>query len=398
MLPSLPGRPRKPGFVSRGIRGNPEGLKGHIYAPIIPEPQHMGRPCAAVMTKVGGTDMKTPFPNDAAIPAIDLAKRSFQVCAATSSGEVLYNRKFTRPKLEQFLGKRQAGLVVMEACSTSHRWGRCAMAAGHEVRMIAPSCVKPFLKRVKNDAADAEAIATAVRQPGMRFVVPKSLDRQSAAILFKTEQRHVQSRAGKVNMMRSAPAEIGLTAPQGCKALLDLVDGLAAEPGDVPEAAQIAIFAMRETIAEHDEKIDVLKSGMWEAALPDEDALRIRTIPGIGPIIAAAFLACAPEMESFMQGRDFAAWLGLVPMQHSTGGKTRLGRIGKMGQSDMRRLLVSGAISLISAATRKKIDPDSWLARLLERMPRKKAAIAIANKMARMIWAVVARRRNARGI
>ena len=136
---------------------------------------------------------------------------------------------------------------------------------------------------------------------------------------------------------------------------------------------------------------------MWEAALLDEDAQRIRTIPGIGPIIAAAFLAYAPEMESFMQGRDFAAWLGLVPMQHSTGGKTRLGRISKMGQSDMRRLLVSGAISLISAATRKKIDPDSWLARLLERMPRKKAAIVIANKMARMIWAVVVKKEEYQG-
>lgn len=146
LLPSIPGRPRKSGFVSRGIRGNPEGLNGHIYAPIIPEPQHMGRPCAAVMTKIGGTDMKTPFPNDAAILAIDLAKpkRSFQVCATTSSGEVLYNRKFTRPKLEQFLGKHQPSLVVMEACSTSHHRGRYAMAAGHEVRMIAPSYVKPF--------------------------------------------------------------------------------------------------------------------------------------------------------------------------------------------------------------------------------------------------------------
>ena len=156
--------------------------------------------------------------------------------------------------------------------------------------------------------------------------------------------------------------------------------------------ALFGIFACREMFAQLDDKIDALKRQMREAALADEDAMRIRTIPGIGPINAAAFLACAPEMEGFEQGRDFAAYLGLAPGQHSTGGKTRMGRAGKMGQSDMRRLLVCGATAVISAATRKGIDPDSRLARLLDRMLRKKAAIAVANKIARMIWAVVTKK------
>ena len=368
-----------------------------MYAPIIPGPQHPAPHLRTSRRKDGGTDMKTRYPNDAGILAIDLAKHSFQVCATASEGEVLYNRKFTRPKLEKFLEAHSPCLVAMEACSTSHHWGRVALAAGHEVRMIAPIYVKPFVKRVKNDAADAEAIATAVRQPGMRFVKPKSLDHQSAAILVKTEQNFVRDRARAMNSMRSLLSELGLVVPQGYKALLDAVDKLADDPGDVPEDALYAIFSSREMIAQYDDKIDALKLRMREAALANEDAMRIQTIPGIGPINAAAFLAYAPELIEFEQGRDFAAWLGLTPKQHSTGGKMRMGRVSKMGQSVMRRLLVSGAIAVISAATRKGIDPNSWLARLLDRMPRKKAAIAIANKMARMIWAVVVKKEEYRG-
>ena len=253
------------------------------------------------------------------------------------------------------------------------------------------------MKRVKNDAADAEAIATAVRQPGMRFVKPKGLDRQAAAILVKTQQNFVKSRVRMMNSMRSLLSELGLVVPQGRKALLDAVDKLADDPGDIPEEALFGIFANREMIAQFDDMIDALKLRMREEALANEDAMRIQTIPGIGPINAAAFIAHAPEMTEFEQGRDFAAWLGLTPRQHSTGGKLRMGRVSKMGQFDIRRLLVCGAMALISAATRKGIDPNSWLARLLERMPRKKAAIVVASKMARIIWAVVVKKEEYRG-
>ena len=250
---------------------------------------------------------------------------------------------------------------------------------------------------MKNDAADAEAIATAVRQPGMRYMEPKSLDRQSAAILLKSQQNFVLARTRLMNSMRSMLSELGFIAPQGCKALLVLVDKLADDPGGIPVDAQFGIFANREMIVQLDDKIAALRLRMREAALSDEDAMRIQTIPGIGPINAAAFRAYAPDLEAFEQGRDFAAYLGLTPRQHSTGGKQRMGRISKMGQPDTRRLLVCGAMALIASATRKGIDPNSWLARLLERMPRKKAAIVVANKMARMIWAVVVKKEEYRG-
>ena len=200
-----------------------------------------------------------------------------------------------------------------------------------------------------------------------------------------------------MNSMRSLLSELGLVVPQGRKALLDAVDKLADDPGDIPEESLFGIFANREMIAQFDDMIDALKLRMREEALANEDAMRIQTIPGIGPINAAAFIAHAPEMTEFEQGRDFAAWLGLTPRQHSTGGKLRMGRVSKMGQFDIRRLLVCGAMALISAATRKGIDPNGWLARLLERMPRKKAAIAVASKMARIIWAVVVKKEEYRG-
>ncbi|WP_430448200.1 IS110 family transposase [Rhodophyticola sp.] len=329
---------------------------------------------------------------DVSILAIDLAKHSFQVCGTTTDGEILFNRKYSRAQFEQFLTSHPACLVAMEACATSHHWGRTAMAAGHEVRLIPPVYVKPFVRRGKNDANDAAAIATAVRQPDMRFVAVKSQEQQSQAILFRTHQSFTRARARMMTTLRGQLAEHGVIVPKGHAALLAFEEQLERNPERVPDLVLETVRLLYHQISQLGQSIKTLERQMADIAKKDEVARRIQTMPGVGPVNAAAFLAFAPPMESFKRGRDFAAWLGLVPKQLSTGGKTRLGRVNKMGQSDMRRLLVNGATVCMRWAAAKGVDPDSWLGRLMARKPWKVAAIALANKMARALWAMVTKK------
>lgn len=335
--------------------------------------------------------------NTVDILAIDLAKHSFQVCGTNKDGEVIFNRKYSRPKLEQLLADHPACLVAMEACGTSHHWGRVAQKAGHDVRLIPPIYVKPFVKRGKNDAVDAAAIATAVRQPDMRFVAVKSQEQQSHAVLFRTHQSFTRARARLMTTLRGHLAEHGVIVPKGYAALLAFEEKLEAEPDLVPDLVLDIVRLYYHQIEQLARSITKLERQMAEIAKQDEVARRIQTMPGVGPINAAAFLAFAPPMESFKRGRDFAAWLGLVPRQLSTGGKTRLGRVNKMGQSDMRRLLVNGATVCLRWATAKGISPESWLGRLMARKPWKVVAIALANKMARAIWAMVTKKQDYAG-
>jgi transposase len=334
---------------------------------------------------------------EVSILAIDLAKHSFQLCGTTSDGTVVFNRKLSRPKLEQYLAGHPPCLVAMEACGTSHHWGRIAQKAGHDVRLIPPIYVKPFVKRGKNDATDAAAIATAVRQPDMRFVAVKSQEQQGQTVLFRTHQTFTRARARLMTTVRGHLAEHGVIVPQGYAALMSFEEKLETEPDLVPAIVLEIVRLYYHQLAELSRSITALERQMVEIAKMNDIARRIQTVPGIGPVNAAAFLAFAPPMETFKSGRDFAAWLGLVPKQMSTGGKTKLGRVNKMGQSDMRRLLVNGATVCLRWAAAKGIAPDSWLGRLMARKPWKVAAIALANKMARVIWAMVSRQKDYAG-
>lgn len=335
---------------------------------------------------------------DVSILAIDLAKHSFQVCATTAEGVVKFNRKYSRGKLSQLLSEHPSCLVAMEACATSHWWGRYAQEAGHEVRLIPPIYVKPFVKRsAKNDANDAAAIATAVRQPGMRFVQVKSQEQQTQAMLFRTHQTLTRQRATLITTLRGHFAEHGIIVAKGDAALMAYEETMETQVGIMPDLVRETARLYYHHMDQLAQTISTLERQMAEAAKEDRDIQRLRTMPGVGPITAAAFLAFAPPMESFRRGRDFAAWLGLVPKQLSTGGKTKLGRISKMGQSDLRRLLITGATVCIRWARWKGVKPDSWLGRLLERKQGTLAAVALANKMARILWAMVTKKQDYHG-
>jgi transposase len=326
--------------------------------------------------------------------AIDLAKGSFQVCAIGLDGAVLYNRVLSRTRLAALLAEQQSCIVAMEACATSHYWGRVAQFHGHEVRLVPAAYVKPFVKRQKNDKADAEAIAEAASRPTMRFVAVKSAETQGRAVAFRTHQCLVRQRTQLINALRGHLAEFGLVAPKGPASLKVLENALADETRVLPVREMGAIYL--DQIARLTEVIEQLAGELEAASKTDDQLRRLCTIPGIGPVTAGAVAAFAPDLDTFDSGRNFAAWLGLVPRQRSTGGKTRLGSVSKMGQTDIRRLLIVGAMSVIRWVVRKGGSANRWLATLVMRKPKMVAAVALANKMARMIWALTTKEQDYR--
>lgn len=320
---------------------------------------------------------------------IDLAKNVFQVHGALLSGEVTFRRKLSRQHFRRFMAGQGASIVVMEACGGAHYWSREMTKLGHEVRLIAPQYVRPFVKRQKNDAADAEAIVTAAQRPGMRFVTPKLEEQQAQALLFRGRERLVRQRTELVNALRSALYEFGHPIPPGIGQLTRIEAMVEAENSDLPELVRDECRDLLLQIAEKTQRIEVKTKQIGALASLTDTARRLQTMPGIGPMSALAVEAFAPPMESFRRGRDFAAWLGLVPRQHSSGGKERLGRISKAGQADIRRLLIMGAMSRLNWLGRRTILERSWLSGMLARKPRMLVAIALANKMARAIWAML---------
>lgn len=330
------------------------------------------------------------------ILAIDLAKGSLQVCAVGPDGVVVFNRAMSRTSLATLLADHSACIVAMEACATSHHWGRLAQSHGHEVRLVPAAYVKPFVKRQKNDRADAETIAEAALRPTMRFVAVKSAETQGRAGAFRTHQCMVRQRTQLINALRSHLAEFGLVAPKGPASLKLLENALADESTDLPEPVRHMGSIYVEQIARLTEVIDQLSDELETSSKTDEQLRRLCTIPGIGPVTAGAVSAFAPDLETFDSGRNFAAWLGLVPRQRSTGGKARLGSVSKMGQTDIRRLLIVGAMSVIRWVVRKGGSANRWLAALVARKPKMVAAVALANKMARMIWAISTKQENYR--
>jgi transposase len=320
---------------------------------------------------------------------VDLAKNVFQLHGASMTGQPQFCKKLSRQNFSRFMAEQAPAVVVMEACGSAHYWAREMIRLGHEVKLIAPHYVKPFVKRQKNDAADAEAIVIAAQRPEMRFVEPKSAEQQSRAILFRARERLVHQRTELVNALRACLYEYGRVVPQGIRQLKRVEEILDAPGSDLPDLMKEECRALLEQIAEQTERINARTAKIKTLAAETDTARRLQTIPGIGPLTALAVEAFAPPMENFRCGRDFAAWLGLVPRQFSSGGKERLGRTSKAGQSDIRRLLIIGAMSRLNWLGRKSIPEGSWLARMAARKPRMLVAIALANKMARTIWAML---------
>jgi transposase len=333
---------------------------------------------------------------EVSIIGLDLAKHSFQVHGAAADGSVLFRKKLTRSQILSFLADQPSCIVAMEACATAHDWGREIGALGHTVKLIPPIYVKPFVKRQKNDAADAEAIAEAASRPTMRTVAVKSREQQSRSMLFRTRDLLVRQRTQLINALRAHLAEYGRVTAKKTVHLKRLADVLEdPQSGLLPVVVELGQVYL-DQIAALTERIVKLERQLREAAASDETARRVQTMPGIGPITAMAVAAFAPPMEGFRRGRDFAAWLGLVPKQHSTGGKPRLGKTSKMGQRDIRRLLIIGAMAVVNAAVRKAPPEGSWLGKMLGKKPRMVAAIALANRMARRLWAMLVKKEDYR--
>jgi transposase len=323
---------------------------------------------------------------------LDLAKRVFQVHGIDGAGNVVVRKALRRAQVLPFFTKLEPCLIGMEACGTSHYWARELIALGHEVRLMPPAYVKPYVKRGKTDAGDAEAICEAVTRPTMRFVAVKSREQQAALSMHRARDLLVRQRTQLVNMMRGLLAEFGIDIPEGLeRALLmarQVVDG---EIPDVPtEAARIVDMLSQQALDTH-ARLRGIDRALIAIQRSNDIARRLATIPGIGPVGATALAAAVTDPGQFRSGRQFAAWLGLTPLQNSSGGRERLGRITKMGDKYLRKLLVVGATSLVRRARHKPETADPRLVGLLARKPVRVATVAMANKMARIAWAIMTR-------
>lgn len=324
---------------------------------------------------------------------LDLAKRVFQVHAVDASGDVVVRKALRRSQVLPFFTKLPPCLVGMEACGTSHYWGRELTKLGHEVRMMPPAYVKPYVKRGKNDAVDAEAICEAMTRPTMRFVAIKSAEQQAALSLHRSRNLLVKQRTQLVNMIRGLLAEFGIDIPEGLLRALGLARQIAAKEvaPDVPPMAMQILGLLCGQVLDTHVRLQTIDRSILALQRTDEVARRLSTIPGIGPVGATALAASVADPNQFRSGREFAAWLGLTPSQNSSGGKDRLGRITKMGDRYLRKLLVVGATSLIRGARYRPETADPRLVALLARKPVRVASVAMANKMARIAWAVMVR-------
>lgn len=320
---------------------------------------------------------------------LDIAKHVFQLHGADEAGKVLFRKQLRRPKMLAFFRTCPPCTVALEACGGAHYWAREIAKLGHEVRMIPPAYVRPFVKRQKHDVADAEAICEAVQRPSMRFVPVKSEQAQASAMVFRARDLVVRQRIQLINALRGHLAEFGIIAPQGPSHVPRLIEFVRNPAGGLPDAARSVLNILIDALHVLEEKVKLLDKEIAKRAQEDEDARRLATIPGVGPITATALVALAPSVTNFRRGRDFAAWLGLTPKQHSTGGKQLIGATSKMGERTLRRLLILGACTVVQHAGQRQIPKGSWLARMLARKPRMLTIVALANKMARIVWALM---------
>jgi transposase len=323
---------------------------------------------------------------------LDIAKTVFHAHGADARGEMVFSRRLTRAKLLEFFAAQPRCVVALEACGGAHHWAREIASLGHEVKLIPPAYVKPFVKRNKNDAVDAEAICEAAQRPSMRYAAIKTEAQQAAGMVFRTRDLLVRQRTQLINAIRGHLTEFGWVAPKGPSHVSVLASLLEEEEeigGSLPEAARSMFLVMTGQLEQLNDQVALLDKEIAQRAREDEAARRLMTIPGIGPITATALLALAPPAEGFERGRDFAAWLGLTPRQHSTGGKERLGAISRMGERTLRRLLIIGSSAVVLQASKRGAPRGSWLEQMLARKPRMLVTVALANKTARIIWAVL---------
>ncbi|WP_062212773.1 IS110 family transposase [Aureimonas sp. AU12] len=320
---------------------------------------------------------------------LDLAKSVLQVHAITQDGRVIIRRALRRSQVLDFFRGLAPCLVGLEACASAHHWANAIGQFGHTVRMMPAAYVKAYVKRNKTDAADAEAICEAVTRPTMRFVPIKTPDEQAACMVLKTRELFVRQRTQTSNAMRAHMAELGIIAATGMASIDKLIAILRDEADTrLPVAARAALLEMAEQIERLSSRIAALDTKIVKAVKEDETARRLTSIPGVGPIIAATVRAAIQDPAAFRTGRDLAAWIGITPSAHSSGGKERLGGITKRGNAQLRSLLVVGATSILKQAKRG-VKLPAWVVSLMARKPYKVAAVALANKMARTIWALL---------
>lgn len=325
---------------------------------------------------------------------LDIAKGVFEVHGVNAQEHVVVRRSLRRNQVLTWFGKLPPCLIGMEACGTANHWARELSALGHTVRLIPPAYAKPYVRRNKNDAADAAAICEAVSRPSMRFVPLKTIEQQADSVTHKARQLLIKQRTMAMNSFRSLMAEFGIIAPQGPQHIGKLLTILA-DPEDtrVPAVARTALNTMSEMLSVLEKQVEALDKDIKVRIRGNATARRLDTIPGFGPILSSAIAAIVTNPRHFDSGRDFAASLGLVPRQDSTGGKTKLGPISKRGNGYLRRLLVNGATAVLNG---KNARNDPWQAKLLDSKPKKLAAVALANKMARIAWAVMTRQEDFR--
>ena len=323
---------------------------------------------------------------------LDIAKSVFQVHGVDAAGQVLIRRQLKRRYVLAFFQKLPPCLVGIEACASSHHWSRELQSLGHTVRLMPPAYVKPYVKRQKNDAADAEAICEAVTRATMRFVATKTPEQQSCLMLHRTRHLFIRQQTAVINAIRAHLAEFGIVAPVGRKGVEELLN-VVADPADnrVPEVARVCLAALGAQLRRFKEQILEFDRMIMAWHRSNETSKRLDECPGVGPMLATALVASVADPKAFRSGRNFSAWIGLVPKQHSSGGKERLGSISKQGDRYLRSLFVAGALAVIRYAKIHGTKHRPWLTALLARRPTKVAAIALANKIARMAWAMMAK-------
>src|SRR5450631_2765509 len=323
---------------------------------------------------------------------LDIAKSVFQVHGVDAQGNVIVRRQLKRRYVLAFFQKLPPCLVGIEACASSHHWSRELKALGHTVRLMPPAYVKPYVKRQKNDAADAEAICEAVTRANMRFVATKTPEQQSGLMLHRTRHLFIRQQTSVINAIRAHLAEFGIVAPVGRKGVEELLDVVADSNDErLPEVARACLAALGTQLRSLKAQILGFDRQIMAWHRSNETSRRLDAIPGVGPALATALVASIADPKAFRSGRNFSAWVGLVPKQHSSGGKDRLGSISKQGDRYLRSLFMAGALAVIRYAKIHGIKHRPWLTALLARRPTKVAAIALANKIARMAWAMMAR-------
>jgi transposase len=326
---------------------------------------------------------------------VDLAKNVFQVHGVDGRGKALLRKQLKRTEMMTFFAKLPPCLIGMEACSSAHHWARKFIALGHEVRLMAPQFVKPYVKTNKNDRNDAEAICEAVARPNMRFVPVKTVEQQTVLALHRARAAYVKARTAQANQIRGLLSEFGIILPQGIGQLYRRMPDILDDANNtLPGPMRTLLHRLLAQLKRLDQQVAELKGDILSWHLHNEDSLRLERIGGFGPLTASALVASLGDAKSFKNGRQVAAWLGLVPRQDSSGGKPRLLGISKHGDVYLRTLLIHGARAVLRHLAHRGHRTEDWLRRLLARRNKNVAAVALANKNARIAWALLAHQRD----